>query len=495
MANLNLDCLRLIFSILQTDKRSLYYCLLVNKEWCRVIVPILWRKHSWHFNHGKLETKFLRMILTHLPSSSRKLLSDNGVKLSSEIIFKPLSFNYVSFCKYIEADTIEKIISMGFDLETFGERNLFIRKLLKQELYKLFVSQCKNVQVLTWRHSQPLSLLPGASTCFHRLRNLSIQTDYVTSDALYEMSKICKSLNIITIYEYCKDNYGLISLIDAQSNLKEVSIFPNIQRETIKKEACKELIKALERKCDTITNLRLSTLNIIPPSFLTKLIKLKIDDIDYGGYDDHMEDEIKVFQQYFAVSEFPDLQVLDIKELTCFKEMATLIGKTKGDILKISIGLLYKDAENTGMLIKAIAKHCPKIKTLSTYIESKDFIHVKSLLLNCKNLTSIVFDSLNNDVNKNGDELLNILAKFSPKSLIEISISGFWKYSTGAFERLFESFRDRTLECFKIIHLNQANANITGIHKMIVSQYIVEGIILDSNCVITDFPDLTDDDD
>ncbi|PKY61889.1 hypothetical protein RhiirA4_487501, partial [Rhizophagus irregularis] len=43
-------------------------------------------------------------------------------------------------------------------------------------------------------------------------------------------------------------------------------------------------------------------------------------------------------------------------------------------------------AENTGILIKAIANNYPKIERLSTsYLEPKDFIHVKSLLLNWTN--------------------------------------------------------------------------------------------------------------
>ena len=63
--------------------------------------------------------------------------------------------------------------------------------------------------------------------------------------------------------------------------------------------------------------------------------------------------------------------------------------------------------KNTGMLIKAIANNCPKIKFLRTYLEPEDFIHVKSLLLNCRNLK---FDSWGPFVNANdntGDGYFN----------------------------------------------------------------------------------------
>ena len=50
-------------------------------------------------------------------------------------------------------------------------------------------------------------------------------------------------------------------------------------------------------------------------------------------------------------------------------------------------------------------------------LEPKDFIHLKSLLLNCRQLEQIYFSSLDFSVaGENGDELLDILTKFSPSS-------------------------------------------------------------------------------
>ena len=100
------------------------------------------------------------------------------------------------------------------------------------------------------------------------------------------------------------------------------------------------------------------------------------------------------FTKHLSVSEFPDLQHLKIHGLSCFKEISLLVEKTKGNISQIYIYTTNKAAKNTGMLIKAIANNCPKIERLSTYIKPKDFIHVKSLLLNCRSLTFIRFDGL-----------------------------------------------------------------------------------------------------
>src|SRR5437763_16761807 len=105
MIKLNIDCLVLIFNELQTDKNALYSCLLVNKEWCRLVVPILWKNHSWRsplkMYYGK--EKLFNTILSWLPSSSNQLLSDNDIKLPSTILLKPSSFNYLSFCEFPKA--------------------------------------------------------------------------------------------------------------------------------------------------------------------------------------------------------------------------------------------------------------------------------------------------------------------------------------------------------------------------------------------------------
>ena len=80
-----------------------------------------------------------------------------------------------------------------------------------------------------------------------------------------------------------------------------------------------------------------------------------------------------------------------------------------------------------GMLIKAIANNCPNIKVLYTYLIPNDFIHIKSLLINCKALERIQFSILDFFANENentGDELLDILTKISPNFLTEVTIKG-----------------------------------------------------------------------
>ena len=233
----------------------------------------------------------------------------------------------------------------------------------------------------------------------------------------------------------------------------------------------KELGKVLKRKDNTLNYLCLDrSVNIVSSSFLTSLINLKEISIS--------QCDCKEFWYCFAIAEFPNLECLDIYRLSYFKELAMLIEKTKGNISYVNIYTENENAKNTGMLIKAITNHCPNIKELTTYLEPKDFIHVKLLLLNCRYLEYIFFDSLIFHVNGNdnvGDKLLDIIAKFSPNSLTKIYISGSWEYSIYALEQFFESCRERTLLEFRFTAFYD---ELTKDYEAVVEKYVKEGVIL-----------------
>ncbi|PKK74502.1 hypothetical protein RhiirC2_708830 [Rhizophagus irregularis] len=475
MIKLNTDCLNLIFDELQKDKNSLYSCLLVNKEWCNIVVPILWKEVSWYVD-DKSEKKLFNTILSCLSLTSKKLLNDNNIKLP--IIKKPPIFNYISFCEFPEAEIVDNIIEMVFEeLNDNDENDEDKRNLLEQEIYKLFVSQCEKIKELSWETSQPLPLFPGALKCFSKLKSLDIDMEYIDSKSLYEMSKISKNLYELFIENFSNDS-GLISLIDAQKNLKSISFYSYKNKEG----NCKELSKAIARKSNTINFISLTSISTITPTFLTSLNNLKFISIYNREKYDETREEIKEFQKYLSISEFPNLRYLLINRLSCFKEISMLIEKTKGNIINVEISDSDKTSKNTGILIKSISNNCPRIKILSTYLESIDFIHVKFLLLNCRDLESLRFYSLNiNNENDNiGDELLDILTKYSPNSLTRIRISGSWKYSINIFEQFFDSCRERILSYFAIIPDNIINY-IKDDHKSIIRKYIREGVIKSSN--------------
>ncbi|PKC75717.1 hypothetical protein RhiirA1_448506 [Rhizophagus irregularis] len=474
MSRLNPDILILIFDKLQYDKKSLYSCILVNREWCRIVVPILW-KVTW-YNDEKSERKLFNTILFCLPISSKQLLIDNGVKLQLSLMTGQPLFKYISFCTFPNNSIVYKMIEMVL-VDDYSSLKQMKRDLLKQEIFKLFVSQCKNIKKLDWDNTQPLSLFSGASTCFSSLRDLYVDVDFVKSDALYGMAQICKGIEKLTLHNCIQDVPGLVILIDVQRNLKSLSIhyeeFKGID---------KELSKAMRKKAKTITELYLSPVNCVSPLILTSFIKLE-KGLFYNYSNNEYDKEIEEFQRYMKILEFPDLQYLEIEHLSCFKELSLLIEKSKGNILEINIYTKNENAENAGLLIKTISRKCPKIEKLTTHLDLVGLKYLKELLINCNYLEYLRLDCLHPKAEKMGDEILDIIIKYSPFTLKEIHLSETWMFSVGGFERFFDSWKGRDPVDFEIIYNDYNNYSyITANHKNIIRKYVNEKVINFSNC-------------
>src|SRR4051812_15680082 len=98
------DCLRIIFTEFKNDSNTLYSCMLVNRYWCQIIVPILWENPYIlkNISHKKL----YNTIFNLLPSDSKKFLLDNNIELPLNTISNKPLFNYISLSSQISLEFI-----------------------------------------------------------------------------------------------------------------------------------------------------------------------------------------------------------------------------------------------------------------------------------------------------------------------------------------------------------------------------------------------------
>ncbi|GBC09183.1 hypothetical protein RclHR1_08670007 [Rhizophagus clarus] len=92
MSKLNIDIILSILEELQNDKKSLYTCLLVNKAWCEMTVPILWKEpdrslsrnkpHDWQIYYRA------RIILLHIFLEAFEFTYDYNMEKSKLSILK-----------------------------------------------------------------------------------------------------------------------------------------------------------------------------------------------------------------------------------------------------------------------------------------------------------------------------------------------------------------------------------------------------------------------
>ncbi|GBC01743.1 hypothetical protein RclHR1_04310004 [Rhizophagus clarus] len=114
MSKLNCDILLLIFKelhyaniegsvVISNVINTLYRCLLVNKTWCKLIIPILWEGILGDLIFRR-EISCYNIIISHLPNEAKELLKD-----TSDISIITPQINYIRFCKYLDLHYLNKL--------------------------------------------------------------------------------------------------------------------------------------------------------------------------------------------------------------------------------------------------------------------------------------------------------------------------------------------------------------------------------------------------
>ena len=88
---LPLELLTEIFKYNDYDYKTLYSCILVNKQWHYINIPILWENPF--YSKGSI-----KIIINCLLEEDKDFLA--GTKLDFKLLEKPPLYNYARFCTF-----------------------------------------------------------------------------------------------------------------------------------------------------------------------------------------------------------------------------------------------------------------------------------------------------------------------------------------------------------------------------------------------------------
>ncbi|CAB4382497.1 unnamed protein product [Rhizophagus irregularis] len=515
MPHINGDCLEIILNELRFDSSTLHSCILVNRLWCRITIPILWKKFFYFYYCNKTEpnsrNKFYDIIIYLLPKSSKQLLFDKNILKSpynhhnnNDDSLPPL-FNYINYFTQISPNfidnVIQKLINKDFKSIKFqdqvqekdnyekdnyyynfnnnnNDNNYNKNFILEQEIYKLFINNCNNIKFFQWETIQPLTRFLGISKCFSQLRFLSIDLELVNSLSLFEMSQICQNIEYLGLRNCNQDIPGLINFIDIQKNLQSLNFY--LYNTGSIKNQCIQLSEVIERKAITLKKFTIvSDITLLSPKILPSLINLESLEIDGRAMNkENIELHIKEWRKYLSLANFPNLQYLKT-DWPFFKEHL-LIEKSNGNILEIRIYRNH-DPIYTNQLINSISRFCPRIERLTICVEIENFDGIKEIFLNCNQLKKIYLLT-KNEGKFNCDDLLKILLDYSSKNFYEFCFDDNWIFTVEALENFFENWRCRNPLIFK--KYGYKRLYFKDDHEFIVRKYYNEGVIKETNCLI-----------
>ncbi|PKY55997.1 hypothetical protein RhiirA4_475930 [Rhizophagus irregularis] len=432
MSTLVEDVLRLILEELKYDRISLHSCILVNKTWCKMTVPILWKNPGQNLLNDNSKNLLFNIIILHLSNESRNFLKKQEIDLFKDIIesYKhPLLFNYIRYWRYLNIHLLKSMIVSIKNIKNFDKTEIPI---IRNEIFNLFINNNRNTKFLRLCFPQQfdyqLHRISGAEHCFSKLESFRCyaNTNKYILEGLAGISKSIKKLIFDIMYSI---NSGIIKLIEAQNNLKEVHFIDhtiNLRDESFSRPLEESLIK----HANTIQYLRIDWKpNTEILSYLVNLISLDINlslvrDINWN----HLEKLSLPLLKFLRTQKVPS------------RILSNIIENTKGYLTEISI--LYEGI-NDKKLIPTIYHNCPNLKYLKLSLSVRNIIEFENLLNNCQLLNGLVVDIYDHIIKFDWDKLFKILSKSSPISLIKFKFSSNRIISLETLKLFFDNWKNR----------------------------------------------------
>ncbi|GBB99119.1 hypothetical protein RclHR1_03420002 [Rhizophagus clarus] len=456
MSNLNRDILYLIFKQLQDDTKVLYSCLSVNKTWCETSVPILWN-NPWNYSlRKKNEMLFLNVIISHLSNASKNKIGEHEI-LSN--LYQKLSFNYISYCRHLNLDEIQRIIN-----ENIYKKSIILD--VRNEILNLFINENMKFTHLYMCEifGHQINLIRGAELCFSEIEFLSCSTG-VNDSILTKLIESCNSIKELKlIIELGNNNHGIIKLIEAQRKLFNIDI---IHHTYANESFCKILENSLIKHASTIQNCKITS----QPStdFLSSFVNLK--ELDLGS-----TTLIDTSWNCLENLSLPFLQILKSSSVQ-IEDLTRLINNTNGNLIEIKIDYIDHDEINNKKLIQTIYQKCPNIKFLTLLIRNCNLLELEILLISCQHLNGfyILIDGFD-DPTFDWDKLFEILTESSPTSLLKIIFHCHELPALKSCKLFFDNWKGRHPSMFlKIIYEGYLHA----ISNTLMEKYNSEGIIVE----------------
>ncbi|GBC34041.2 hypothetical protein GLOIN_2v1777503 [Rhizophagus irregularis DAOM 181602=DAOM 197198] len=225
----------LIYEVLKyfkSDFSTLYSCILVNRLWCRLAIPLLWENP---FSYPTKNFNFIEIYLHNLNGDLKTKLNEYLIK---EHIFRSNTlFNYPSFIKYLNTwRIISSIKEWSSNALKPEHRNLDpnFGRLIQMSLFKMFIDNEVNLHTLDidihlkWNsyYDDILELMSQNPNFIHNVRNLNLYVHnnysntlntiilcHVNFEGIINLDKIFEQLNVLESVHIIYCNFLNASII------------------------------------------------------------------------------------------------------------------------------------------------------------------------------------------------------------------------------------------------------------------------------------------
>ncbi|RIB14752.1 hypothetical protein C2G38_2094998, partial [Gigaspora rosea] len=362
-----------ILSNLNEEFYSLYSCALVNRHWCKMSIPILWRD-PFSFEQKPI---FISRYFIALNEDYQFILKDCGISVD----FSNTLFHYAKFLKVLNLSRLEKKVKQWIGLQLFNSQK-HINTLtyhIANLLFKLFIESGTTLSKLDlYIPYDVIEIKPEIfyslgrnEHFFSRLQDLSVGaiSDFCIEDAttlLGILAKNTRKINTLTFNAFESDYepklyHTFLCIVKSQEQLKR---FDLIGGEGLPAEFY-GIISALEYQKNSLQEIK----------------------IDYCAYSKEFEtlsncEKLKVIRILYCDE---DNKLLKILNTNCYRICTLEITSYSLDALNI-IQIL----EKSGLLLQRlklnseeeeISSQSNLLETLTTYCPNIVYLYISHIEL------------------------------------------------------------------------------------------------------------------
>ncbi|GES97898.1 hypothetical protein GLOIN_2v1883823 [Rhizophagus clarus] len=300
------ECHDIIMNHLQDDVNTLYSCILVNRRFCRIFIPILWKNP---FKFVKKEKNLIEIFNTLIHclelNDKHRLITERLINIRDLPTTSKAYFKYHSFIKEFELNPLQKGMRLWISkyiTKTKMNGSQSTRRVKKsviiinQYIGKLLFNQDNQYESINIRYTD---LLSGPNTLFSicdfvnheksliNVNKLSLSLFHRNSTDLMPIitMKILSLQNVLspniqhlqifidTTKDHSQFTYNLINFIKFQNNLKSLLISPFCKKGDLKLYFA-PFLDALKNHSNSLTFLKLKFFSISINQLLPLLISL-----------------------------------------------------------------------------------------------------------------------------------------------------------------------------------------------------------------------------
>ncbi|CAG8542382.1 17057_t:CDS:1 [Acaulospora colombiana] len=474
-ASLSPECLFEIFEYL--DRNSLYSCLLVNRSWCKVVAPLLWRAPFRTSIGPSLEpAKLIRTYLSCLCERSKLYLINNGVRLPR---LMPVIFDYPSFLRELKFVDLYNAVSDWFANEFCNnedEQSVFLRILVAEQLFKLFMNRCPTFEMLSLSdlsHEAPMPLVPllaGADPCLTRLKAFQcVNKHNGKKDIFRAMSQVSEILETLWIggVEHEMEVKALGVLIRSQKKLKTFKY--SWDNQTRLQIVLDETLGALSTQAKSLTTIHFEYCNfshcesLEPLTTCTNMENIRF--IQCIFLEEKLHPLANVIFHNLKNLEFHCSFVDSSRYWIDIRDIASIIRNSSSSLEKLILPKIGNSEELSVELMKSLrfSRSIREIRLQIRNEETKDFM---DFFNNNNRLEKLIFICLG-DLNVEG--LLTQMNQRWPDTLSSLQIKGQWIITS----EYLKAFLKDSKCCLKHLELHSSN-HLTDDHVTVVLDYLKE---------------------